>query len=169
VRALAFVGAGLLLATVQAVLLRRVGGGTLPLQLVVPCIAWLALEAENVEGLVAAAGTGWVLDAFAGTPTGLFTFLGVLAFLLCRGAGMAVDLRSRAGFAVLSGAACLGMAIGAVLLQRWAGVQEAAPGAGLLPRMLGEAVLTALASPLVLLGMNRLDGLLGREEPGLVP
>ena len=32
-----------------------------------------------------------------------------------------------------------------------------------------EALLTAFAAPLVQLGMNRLDALLGREEPGLVP
>lgn len=168
-RPLSFVLAGLLLATVQAVLLRWLGGGSIPLQLLVPCLAWLALEAENVEGVTAAAGVGWVMDLFAGTPRGLFTFLAVLVFLGSRAAGAAVDLRARLGFAVLSGAGCLALSLGAVLLQRWAGTPEAAPGALLLPRLLGEAVLTALVAPLVQMGMNRLDTLLGREEPGLVP
>lgn len=168
-RPLAFVGVGLALATIQAVVLLRLGGGTVPLQIVVPCIAWLALEAENVEGVLAAAGSGWVLDLFAGTPTGLFTFLGVVLFLGCRAAGLAVDLRGRAGFAVLSGVAALALSVGAVLLQRWAGLAEAAPGAGLVLRMFGEATLTALVSPLVLIGMGRLNALLGREEPGIVP
>lgn len=168
-RTLAFIGAGLLLATFQAVLLRRLGGGVVPLQLLVPCVAWLALEAENVEGVLAAAGNGWVMDLFAGTPTGLFTFMAVLLFLGCRAAGLAVDLRGRAGFAVLSGVGALALSTGAMLLQRWAGVAEATPGAGLIPRMLGEAVLTALASPLILVGLDRLNALLGREEPGLVP
>lgn len=168
-RTLAFVGVGLLLAAVQAVLLRRLGGGSVPLQLLAPCLAWLALEAENVEGIVAAAGIGWVLDAFAGTPTGLFVFLGVFTFLVGRGAGMAVDLRGRAGFAVLAAAACLLLSVGAVLLQRWAGAGEAAPGGALVGRMIGEAVLTGLLSPLVLLVLTRVDGLLGREEPGIVP
>lgn len=168
-RPLVFVLAGLLLATLQAVLLRWVGGGAISLQLLAPCLAWLALEAENVEGVVAAAGIGWIMDLFAGTPAGLFTFLGVLAFLASRAAGVAVDLRGRAGFAALAGAGCLGLSVGAILLQRWAGAPEAAPGAGLLPRAILEAILTALASPLVLVGMNRLDGLLGREEPGIVP
>lgn len=164
-----FVVAGLLLATVQAVLLRWAGGGAVPLQLLAPCLAWLALEAENVEGVTAAAGIGWVMDVFAGTPPGHFTFLGVLVFLLSRAAGLAIDLRGRAGFALLSGSACLGLSVGAILLQRWAGVPEAAPGARLLPRALLEAVLTGLASPVVLVAMNRLDGLLGREEPGIAP
>jgi rod shape-determining protein MreD len=64
---------------------------------------------------------------------------------------------------------CFLLALGAVLLQRSAGAPEAAPGALLLPRMLLEALLTAAASPLVLIGMNRLGVLLGREESELVP
>jgi hypothetical protein len=168
-RPLAFVLAGLLLAVVQAVLLRWAGGGRIPLQLLVPCIVWLALEAENVEGVTAAAGIGWVLDLFAGTPKGLFAFAGVLLFLGARAAGIAVDLRGRIGFALLTGLGCLALSLGAMLLQRWAGAPEAAPGALLVPRVFGEAVLTALAAPLVQLAMHRIDALLGREEPGLVP
>jgi rod shape-determining protein MreD len=168
-RPLAFVLVGLVVATLQAVLLRSVGGGTVPLQLLVPCVAWLGLEAENVEGVTAAAGIGWVMDLFAGTPKGLFTFLAVVLFLGSRAAGMAVDLRGKAGFAVLTGVGCFLLSLGAVLLQRSAGAPEAAPGALLLPRMLLEALLTAAASPLVLIGMNRLGVLLGREESELVP
>jgi rod shape-determining protein MreD len=168
-RTLAFVLAGLSLAAAQAVLLRWFGGGAVPLQLLVACIAWLAMEAEVVEGVVASAGIGFAMDLFAGTPDGLFTFTGVLVYLACRAAGMAVDLKGRAGFPVLAGAACLATSVCAISLQRWAGVPEAAPGGGLVPRVLVEALLTALAAPLVRIGMARLDGLLGREEPGLSP
>ena len=161
--------AGLLLAAVQAVLLRWLCGGAVTIQLLAPCIVWLALEAENVEGVVSAAAIGFAMDVFAATPGGLFTFLGVVLFLASRAAGMAVDLRGKAGFALLSGAGCLVLSVGAVLLQRWAGDAEAAPGSLLVPRLLVEALLTALAAPLVLLGMNRLGVLLGREEPELMP
>jgi rod shape-determining protein MreD len=169
VRPAAFVLTGLFVAAVQAVLLRWVGGGAVSLQLLVPCIVWLALEAENVEGVVSAAAIGCVMEAFAGAPSGLFTFLAVVLFLGSRAAGMAVDLRGKAGFAVLSGAGCFLLSLAAVLLQRWAGDAEAAPGVLLVPRMLLEALLTAAASPLVLLVMNRLGVLLGREEPELMP
>jgi hypothetical protein len=168
-RPLAFVAAGLLVAALQAVLLRWVGGGSIPLQLLVPCVAWLALEAEGVEGVVAAAGLGYAMDLHAGTPVGLFTFLGVALFLLARAGGGAIDVRGRAGFAVLSGVGCLGVAGGAAALQRAAGLPEAAPTPALLPRMLLEALLTAAAAPLVAAAMTRLDALLGREEPGIVP
>jgi hypothetical protein len=169
VRPLVFVLAGLLLAAVQSALLRWVGGGAVPLQLLVPCIAWLALEATGVEGVLAAAGIGWGMDLFAATPHGLFGFLAVLLFLVARGGAIAVDVRGRAGFAVLSGAGCLLVSFGAILLQRWAGTPEAAPRGLLVPRILAEAFLTAAAAPLVRMGMDRLAGLLGREEPGLIP
>jgi hypothetical protein len=169
VRPVVFIIAGLLFGAVQAVLLRWAGGGTVPLQLLVPCIVWLALEAGNVEGVTAAAGIGYAMDLLGGTPAGLFTFMGVVLFLGARVAGMGVDLRGRAGFAILTGLGCLAVSLGAMLLQRWAGAPEAAPGASLLLRALVEALLTAAASPLVWLGMTRLDALLGREEPGLMP
>lgn len=168
-RPLAFIAGGLALGAFQSVLLRWLGGGAVPLQLLIPCIVWLALEAENVEGVLASAGTGYAMDLFSGGGDGLFAFAGVIVFLGARAAGMAVDLRAHAGFAVLTGAACLVASLGTMLLQRWAGVPEAAPGAALLPRALAEAVLTAAAAPLVGIAMNRLDALLGREEPGLVP
>jgi rod shape-determining protein MreD len=134
VRPVVFVLAGLLLAAVQAVLLRWVGGGTVTLQLLVPCLVWLGLEAENVEGVVSAAAIGGVMDVLAAAPGGLFTFLAVVLFLGSRAAGMAVDLRGKAGFAVLSAAGCLLLSVSAMLLQRWAGDAEAAPGSLLLPR-----------------------------------
>jgi len=169
VRPLAFVLVGLAGGAIQAVLLRTFGGGAVPLQLLVPCIAWLALEAGNVEGVTAAAGVGYAMDLFSGGPTGLFTFTGVVLFLGARAAGIAVDVRGRAGFAILTGVGCLGVSILALSLQRWAGVAEAGPSFALVPRAILEALLTAAAAPLVQLGMNRLDALLGREEPGLVP
>lgn len=168
-RPFAFIVAGLLLGAIQSVFLRWAGGGTVPLQLLVPCIAWLALEAENVEGVTAAAGIGYVMDLFGGTPAGLFTFMGVVLYLGARAAGIGVDLRGRLGFAVLTGAGCLAISFGAMLIQRWAGLPEAAPGASLIPRAIVEALLTSVVSPLVWLGLTRLEGLLGREEPGLVP
>lgn len=171
-RPVAFVLAGLVVGATQAVLLRWVGGGTVPLQLLVPCIVWLAIEAGTTEGVTAAAGIGYAMDLFAGTTAGIFTFMGVVLFLGARATGMGVDLRGRAGrpgFVVLTGGGCLVVSLGAMLLQRWAGLPEAAPGATLVLRAIVEALLTAAASPLVWIGMTRLDALLGRQEPGIVP
>lgn len=162
------VACALLLAAVQAAALRFLGGGAVSVSLLVPCIVYLGLHAGNVDGALGAAGIGLVLDSMAGAPGGLFTFLGVVLFLASRAAGAAVDVRGRAGFALASGLGTLLVSIGALLLLRWAGPAEVAPRAGIVPRMLVEAILTGALSPLVLAGMRVLDRMFTREEPGLL-
>jgi hypothetical protein len=82
--------------------------------------------------------------------------------------GAAVDVRSRVGFGLMSGATAFGLAVGAVTLQRATALAEAQPGWGVLPRVLVEAVLTGLAAPLVQMALRRLDALFGAEEPDLI-
>lgn len=158
----------LLLAAAQAAILRWVGGGWFSLALPVACVVYLGLQGGNVDGSVASAGVGYVMDLMAGSPKGLMTFLAVALFLGVRAVSAAVDVRSRPAFALLCGAGSIFVSLGALLLTRYTMPAEAAPGAILLPRMLGEGVLTAALSPLVLLGLRRVDALFQREEPGLL-
>ena len=165
---LAHVLFALALAAVQASLMRWVGGGAFPLALLAACVVYLGLHGGNVDGSVAAAGVGYVMDLMAGSPKGLMTFLAVLLFLAVRAASAAVDVRGRAAFALLSGVGAVFLSLGAFLLTRYTVAAEAAPGAVLLPRMIGEGVLTGALSPLVAMGLRRVDGLFHREEPGLL-
>jgi rod shape-determining protein MreD len=168
VKPLAHVLFALLLAALQSAILRWMGGGSVSVALVACCVVWAGLQAGNVDGSVAAAGIGYVLDLMAGTPKGLMTFLAVALFVAVRGAAAAVDLRGRAGFALLSGLGALFLSIGATILLRNTSAPEAAPGWGLAGRMIVEALLTAAAAPLMAVGLRRLDGLFHREEPGLL-
>lgn len=165
---LAHVVFALLLAALQAALLRWVGGGSFSLALLACCIVWAGLHGGNVDGSIAAAGVGYVLDLMAGTPKGLMTFLAVALFLGVRAAAAAVDLRGHAGFALLSGLGALFLSIGATVLLRNTAAAEAAPGAALAGRIVVEALLTAAAAPLLHLALARLDALFHREEPGLL-
>lgn len=165
---LAHVLFALLLAALQAALLRWAGGGAFSLALLAACVVYLGLHGGNVDGSVAAAGIGYVMDLMAGSPKGLMTALAVLLFLTVRAVSTTVDLRSRGAFALLSGAGALFLSLGAMILTRYTVALEAAPGAALLPRMLLEAVLTGVLAPLVLVGLRRLDGLFRAEEPGLL-
>lgn len=158
----------LLLSALQAAVLRWAGGGAFSLMLPAACVVYLAIHAGNVDGLVGAAGVGYVLDLAGGTTKGLMTFLAVVTFMMVRAVNAAVDVRGRLGFAALSAAAALSLSIGALVLIRVAAPAEVAPGLRLLPRMLVEAVLTGVLSPLVLAGMKRIDGLFRREDPGLL-
>jgi hypothetical protein len=168
VKPLAHVVFALLLAALQAALLRWVGGGSFSIALLACCVVWAGLHGGNVDGSIAAAGIGYVMDLMAGTPKGLMTFLAVALFLVVRGGAAAVDLRGRAGFALLSGLGALFLSIGAMVLVRSIAPPEAAPGGPLAWRMLLEAILTAAVAPLVLLGLQRLDAMFHREEPGLL-
>lgn len=158
----------LLLAGIQAAVLRWVGGGAFSASLLAACVVYVALHGGNVDGAVASAGIGYVLDIVSGSPKGLMTFLSVLLFVGARSLGAAIDVRSRAGFAALSGLGAFGISLGALILTRYTVAPEAQPGAALLPRMIVEAAVTAAASPLVLAAMRRMDGWFHRDEPGLL-
>ncbi len=165
---LAHVAFALLVAALQAALLRWVGGGAFSLALLAVCVVHLGLHGGNVEGSVAAAGVGYVMDLMAGTPKGLMTFLAVLLFVIVRAVSAAVDTRERGAFILLSGFGALFLSICATVLLRNTTPEDAIPGAVLFPRMLLEAVLTAALAPVVGVGLNRIDTLFHREEPGLL-
>jgi len=164
--ALAF-AAALVLVAVQAALLRYVGGGAFSLSLALPVVVYLSLHAGNVDGALGAAAVGYVADLMAGGPKGLMTFLAVALFLVNRLAVAALSIHGKTGFAILSGVGTFFCGVGALLLTRAVSPAESAPGFALLGRMAIEAFLTGALSPLILLGMRRLDGLFAREEPGL--
>jgi hypothetical protein len=167
-RPLVAILAALLLATLQAALLRHVGGGAFSLCLPAAVLVHLALGAGNVEGAVGAAGVGLVLDLVLGTPKGLFTSLAVVVFLAARAVGTAVHVQGRIGYASLTAAAALGLSVGALGLTRLVTPPEAQPAWELLPRAVLEGALTGLVAPLIQVGLRRLDGLLGDEAPELV-
>jgi hypothetical protein len=168
VKPLAHVAFALALAALQAAVLRWAGGGAFSVALLAACLVYLGLNGGNVDGTVAAAGVGYVMDLMASSPKGLMTFLAVLLFLVVRAVSAAVDVRGRASFALLSGLGAVFLSLGAFLLTRYTAAAEAAPGAILLPRMIAEGFLTGALSPLVLVGLRRVDGMFHREEPGLL-
>jgi hypothetical protein len=168
VKVVAHVAFALFLGALQAALLRWIGGGSFSIALLACCVVWAGLQASNVEGSVAAAGIGYVMDLTAATPKGLMTFLAVALFLVVRAVSAAVDVRGRASFALLSGLGALFLSVGAAVLLHNGAVPEAEPSFALAGRMLLEALLTAAAAPLVALALRRLDALFHREEPGLL-
>jgi rod shape-determining protein MreD len=157
----------LLLAGLQAALLRHLGGGSVTLVLPAVLLVHLALTAGLLEGAVGAAAVGYVLDVTAGDTKGLLTALGVGCFVLVRVIGAAVHVHTRAGFALLSGLAALALPSAAVALTRAVVGPELRPGWELLPRIALAALLTGLVAPLLQAGLRRLDAALGEETSDL--
>jgi hypothetical protein len=168
VKNVAFVLFALVLAAVQSAFLRHVGGGAFSLCLLAACVAYLGLNGGNVDGAVGAAGIGYVLDLLNGTPKGLMTFMAVALFVVVRATTSAVEVRGRAGFAVVASAGTLFLSFGAFVLLSWVSPPELEPRFALLPRMILEAVLTGVVAPLVHIGMRRIDRMFTKEEPGLL-
>ena len=67
--------AALLLVAIGASATRQLTGGAVSIALAIPVIVWLGLETPVVEGVVGAVLVGILLDAAAGGPGGLLTFL----------------------------------------------------------------------------------------------
>ena len=158
----------LLLTSLQSAAQRWLGGGAIPISVVLPMVLWLGLRARAVEGAVAATAIGYVLDLAGGGPKGLMTFLSVGLFLFARGAGAAVDIPGRAGFAVLSFVGSFLAGCAALGLMDLVTPPLAAPGYGLVGRVALEALVTALASPLVYSLLTSVDRLFTREDPTLL-
>ena len=106
--------AALLLVAIGATVTRQLAGGAVSLALAVPVVVWLGLETPVIEGAIGSALVGALLDASAGGPSGLLTFLSVMVFVGVRAGAGPFDARSPLGFGLLSGAATLGMGFGAV-------------------------------------------------------
>src|SRR4030042_2981678 len=147
----------LVLASVQAALLRSLGGGAVALALALPIVIYLGLHGGNVEGAGGGVRVGYVVDLMAGGPKGLMTFLAVALFLCSRLAGAALSVQGKIGFAVLSFAGTFFYGAAALLLPRVGAPVESAPSFSLLGRILVEALLTGLISPVVLGAMRRVE------------
>jgi rod shape-determining protein MreD len=168
VKPVVYFAVALVLSALQAALLRWLGGGAIPLMIVLPMVLWLGLHASSVEGAVSATAIGYVLDLANGGPKGLMTFLAVALFLFARAAGAAVDIPGRLGFAILTFVGAFLAGCAALALMAMVSPTLAAPEVGLVNRVALEALVTALASPLVFSLMTGVDRLFAREDPTLL-
>lgn len=160
--------AALLLVAIGASATGQLSGGAVSVALAVPVVVWLGLETTVIEGAIGAAVVGVILDASAGGPGGLLTFLAVLVFVGVRAGAGAFDARTPLGFGLLSGVATLGMGLGALLLLRYVTPSATAPGWNLLGRVAVESLLTGLAAPAIRWVLDRLLVPGHREQPGLL-
>ena len=94
----------LLFLTLESVLVKYLGFAVTRIDVTVAMIAFLALRASLMEGALSAFAIGYLLDLMSGRPSGLYTFLGVLVFLLGRVSHSLFDVRSASAFALFAAA-----------------------------------------------------------------
>ncbi len=165
---LLFVAAlALVLLAVESVLVKYLGLTLARIDVTVAMVAFLSLRAGLLEGAFGAFAVGYLLDLMSGRPTGLYTFLAVLTFLLGRVARSLVEVRGITGFALFAMGAdavhgLLALLVSWLTSKTW-GV------AGLSPAGLPlEVVLTGAAAFCLYPLLQRFGPVAERVEPGLL-
>src|SRR5215469_10345881 len=131
----------------------------------VAIVAFLSLRAGLLEGAAASYAVGYLLDLMTGRPTGLYTLLAVVTFLLGRVAASVVDVRSGKSFALFAMAAdathgLLAWGIGSVSSK-----QVSLSGLSGLPL---EVLLTGLGALLLYPLLKRFGLGAEKRDPGLL-
>lgn len=155
-RFVVFLALALALLSVEAVVVKYLGLEVTRIDVTVALVAFLALRARPLEGAFASYGIGYLLDLMSGRPTGLYTFLAVLTFLVARLAASLVDVRNKVSFALFVAGADLGHGLLAVFFS-WM-TSKGAASAGSLAGLPLQALLTGLAAFALYPLLKRFEG-----------
>jgi rod shape-determining protein MreD len=171
----AYIALGFFLLVIQAAV-----GVQLPLHawapnLLLPIVIYLGVapDVHVVRGAALSFVLGYLLDSFCGAPMGLQTFVLVATFLVSRGAGLNLFMRGPL-FQIALTFVAAALAGGTILALR-AIFEPPMPFSAGGPLETGlslgaGALATALVSPLLFLGVRRMDALLSRRrDEGSVP
>ncbi|HLT31211.1 MAG TPA: hypothetical protein VK013_14315 [Myxococcaceae bacterium] len=155
---------GLLLLTIQAVVLQNLGAQTLRVEVGVVLVAFLSLRATRGAGATAAFALGYLTDFFTGRPTGLYTFLAVLLFLLGRLIANVVEVRTPIAFALYAAAATT---MHGLLAGFFVWLTSKGPGtAAMFSALPGQVLLTGVFSLLLFPLLRKMDPGTARPEVG---
>ena len=157
----------LVLLALESVLVKYLGLTLARIDVTVAIVAFLSLRAGLLEGAFGAFAVGYLLDLMSGRPTGLYTFLAVLTFLLGRVARSLVEVRGMVGFALFAMGAdavhgLLALLVTWLTSKTW-GVAVLSPAG--LPL---EVVLTGAAAFCLYPLLQRFGPVAERPEPGLL-
>lgn len=164
-RLVATVLLALVLLTVETVLVKAFGWSVVRVDVTVVLLAFLALRASTLEGAFAAFFVGYMLDSMSGSPTWLYTFLGVLIFLLGRIGRAIVDVRTPASFALFCMGADTVHGLLAVFFS-WLASREGFATGALLSALPLQVFLTGIAAVLLYPLLRRVDPGSDRPEVG---
>jgi len=156
----------LLLLTLESVVVKYLGLTVTRIDVTVAVVAFLSLRASTVEGAFSSFVVGYLLDLMSGRPTGLYTFLAVLTFLVGRLAASLVDVRSALVFVIFTMAADLGHGLLAIFFS-WLTSRDAAFGSTLSALPL-QVALTGLAALALYPLFRKFDSGGERSEVGLL-
>jgi hypothetical protein len=157
----------LVLLALESVLVKYLGLTLARIDVTVAIVAFLSLRAGLLEGATGAFAVGYLLDLMSGRPTGLYTFLAVLTFLLGRIARSLLEVRGALAFSLFAMGAdavhgLLALGVTWLTSKSW-GMAALSPGG--LPL---EVLLTGAAAFCLYPVLQRFGPVADRAEPGLL-
>jgi hypothetical protein len=155
----------LLFLALESVAAKYLGLGVARIDVTVAIVAFLSLRAGLLEGAVASYSIGYLLDLMTGRPTGLYTLLALVTFLLGRVAGSLMDVRSGRSFALFAMAADVTHGLLAWGISGVSSKQVALSGLSGLPM---EVLLTGVAALLLYPLLRRFGLGAERRDPRLL-
>lgn len=155
----------LLFLALESVAAKYLGLGVARIDVTVAIVAFLSLRAGLLEGAVAAYSIGYLLDLMTGRPTGLYTLLALVTFLLGRMAASLMDVRSGRSFALFAMAADVTHGLLAWGVSGVSSKQMALSGLSGLPL---EVLLTGIAALLLYPLLRRFGLGAERRDPRLL-
>jgi rod shape-determining protein MreD len=152
------------LLTLESVIVQRAGLVLSRIDVTVVLLAFLALRASLLEGACSAFAVGYLLDLMSGQPTGLYTFLGVFTFLMCRVVFSLVDVRGPVAFVLFTMGADVGHGLLAAFFG-WLTVKDGSTTA-VLPGLPLQVALTGVAALALYPLLRKLEGRHERTQAG---
>lgn len=148
----AFLGLGILLLVIQSNLFRLIGplqiAGATP-SLLLPLVIFMGVHEYSIaRGAALSFLLGYLLDTFAASPVGLFTFISVATFVISRAAGVRLAAQTLLTKIALAFVFALLEGLLIVVLTAIFGADAARPRA-LALLVPPHAVATAIVAPLV--------------------
>lgn len=157
--ALLLLGYGLLV--LQSAIANQIGATIFAPNLMIPIVIFLGVSphVHLIRGAIVAFLLGYLLDLFCGNLMSIQTLVTVATYVLARGAGLRLFLRSPA-FQFLLTFAVTAIAGGAIVaLKAIFKLQPFGSALDIAPMLAGPALSTAIASPLIFPIVRRLDAL----------
>lgn len=152
------------LLTLESVIVQRAGLVLSRIDVTVVLLAFLALRATLLEGACSAFAVGYLLDLMSGQPTGLYTFLGVFTFLVCRLVYSLVDVRGPVAFVLFTMGADVGHGLLAAFFG-WLTVKDGSATA-VLPGLPLQVALTGAAALALFPLLRKLEARHERTQAG---
>ena len=156
---------GLCAMAVSGALVHVLGLSQARIEVAVALVVYACLSFDTPRAALCSYAAGYLFDLMTGAPTGLYAFVAMLTFVVCRVVVVMADVRGVAGFAVLT------LFIDAVhqllaygLIDFFAGRTGPHAGPAALYALPATAALTALAAAALYPAFHQLDLAFDRDE-----